>query len=154
MAMTSIIKAIQTKWSTLTFTGKPATLYFGVVPLESPAGSAVDLPICWLEAKGVKYQTTFEAPALFTYSFDFRCTDDDLATVESMVFGFLFNGSSPDARGGFIMCDTMTMPSTYAFMACQIASEVMIKPTDKRQKQALRAYEATVPFQVQVERIS
>jgi hypothetical protein len=153
--MTSIIKAIQTKWATLTFTGKPATLYLeDEIPLETPSGSATTLPLCWVEHKGTAYQTTFEGPAFLTWKYEFHCADTSYGIAESLMFGFLFNGSSPDSRGGFVLCDAIEMPATNSFLACQVAGEFTINRSKKRQFQALRAYEATVPFQVQVERIS
>lgn len=96
----SVIGAVVAKWADLTFTGKPAKLWFDGVPLRDGT-TAVNLPTVELTDGGTRPDYDFEYNPIELTDFTFTIRAVTLAEADSIAAGIRYNGGAINAQQGY-----------------------------------------------------
>lgn len=157
MASRSVPGAAQDLYASLTFSGKPATLWFGQASLKNADGTTVDLPLVEFYQESGNTPVTMEHnPLMVETVLRFEVWAKTLETCTSIVLGILFNGGAVGAGSGFFDGGTLTYAAnSFSHRALEFAGPIfpaLFEGTlDPRSPDAGRAYRGTFRIKVKAE---
>jgi len=154
MAVTSIAAAVIARYGTLTFSGKPKTLWLGPASAKNGDGTSVDLPIVeFFEEQGQLDQTFEHHPMMVRVPFRFEVFGATLASAWAVTKGILWNGSTPDLAAGISTGATLTYDAnTYSHRGVKLLSWPMSEGMlDPRDPSAGRVYRVAWRIEVSAE---
>ncbi len=112
--MSSILKAIETKYSTLSVSGLPPTLWFNDAPLKNPDNTPTNLPVVEFWNESTQGIFTLEYDTIFSYQFLFTVYGNTEEETENIVYGILYNNAAPSDAAGFAF-GTIPLSSPWVF---------------------------------------
>lgn len=134
-----VFSAIQEKFDSLTYIGKPNQLWFGEAPLKDPDGNNVDLPLAQMYHESAGDITTFEYPSIQLHRIRFEVYAYQLDQVEHQCMGILFDNQDPQLAAGLAYTSSLPLPSTYQFLQFRITSLPVYRRIAQQRAQTTQA---------------
>lgn len=112
MPSPSVIGATIQFFGTLTFPGRPDTLWFDGIPLRDKFGNPLELPTVELTDGGTELEYDFQYNPMEVTNLTFTVRAVTLAEADGIVLGIRFNGQPVADRAGFDFMPPTSFPVT------------------------------------------
>lgn len=151
MAAITVTRAVQDFWAAgLTFSGKPAKLWFDGVPLVSATGTPVQLPTAEITDNGTTTSADFEHVPVETTRFTVTVRAETLEAAMTIVLGMKYNGAPPTDYAGLDYCRGLAVANC-SVLACEPGRRLETTET-ARGPTANLVYKVTQDYTVILER--
>ncbi len=155
--MATIISSVQAKFDSLSFDGKPNTLYFGQAPMLNPNGTKLDFPLMQFYHEGTSGPATLEGDPIQFWAFRFEGYAASIAGIEALTWGVWYNNLPPTERNGFAYASTWSVPDEYEFQSMEPVANtfpLFTQIPNMRDANSSPAYQSTWRMILQVHRIA